>query len=130
MESALKHVHYVFIIFFLISYFIKSTLFLMGKNDAFARYKKKSLLTETILAVGFLATGIAMIIQNQNISEGHWLAASGWMHLKLTCVVLAIPLGIIGFKKSNKILVALSVLLFIYVFLIAFPNTRNTFLFF
>lgn len=129
MESALKHVHYVFIIFFLISYFIKSTLFLMGKNDAFARYKKKSLLTETILAVG-LATGIAMIIQNQNISEGHWLAASGWMHLKLTCVVLAIPLGIIGFKKSNKILVALSVLLFIYVFLIAFPNTRNTFLFF
>ena len=130
MESALKHIHYVFVIFFLISYFIKSTLFLLGKNEAFASYKKKSILTETLFAVGFLVTGVAMIIQNQNIFDGAWLKNSGWFHIKLTLVILAIPLGIIGFKKSNKLLVFISVLFFLYVLLLALPATRNTFMIF
>ncbi|MEZ5006972.1 MAG: SirB2 family protein [Chitinophagales bacterium] len=130
MESALKHVHYVFVVLFLISYFIKSTLFLLGKNEAFASYKKKSILTETLFAVGFLITGIAMIIQNQNIFDGAWLKNSGWFHIKLTLVILAIPLGIIGFKKSNKLLVLISVLFFLYVLLLALPATRNTFMIF
>ena len=82
------------------------------------------------MALGFIVTGVIMIVKNQQISDGNWLGASGWLHLKLTLVIAAIPLGIIGFKKGNKILVALSALFFIYVLLLALPQTRNLVAFF
>jgi succinate dehydrogenase/fumarate reductase cytochrome b subunit len=43
----------------------------------------------------------------------------GVFHLKLTLVILTIPLGIIGFKKNNKALVALSMLSLLAVLVIA-----------
>jgi uncharacterized membrane protein SirB2 len=71
-----------------------------------------------------------MILNNQNATSGEWLKSSGWLQLKITLVVLAIPLGVIGFKKQNKILVGLSALFFIYVLLLALPQTRNLVAFF
>lgn len=130
MEGGIKHIHYLFIAIFLLSYIIKSILFLAGKNEAFANFKKKTIIFETLMAVGFIVTGVIMLVQNQQISDGAWMKASGWFHLKLTLVVLAIPLGIVGFKKGNKILVALSALFFIYVLLLALPQTRNLVAFF
>ncbi len=130
MEQGLKHIHYLFIGVFLLSYLIKCILFLLDKKEAFANYKKKTILIETLFAVGFIATGVMMIINNQKASAGEWLSNSGWFHLKLTLVVLAIPLGIVGFKKDKKVLILLSFLFFTYVFLIALPQTRGTFMFF
>ena len=130
MEGGIKHVHYLFIALFLLSYLIKSVLFLAGKKEAFANFKKKTIIFETLMAVGFIVTGVIMLVQNQQISDGAWMKASGWFHLKLTLVVLAIPLGIVGFKKGNKVLVVLSALFFIYVLLLALPQTRNSVAFF
>lgn len=130
MGGGIKHVHYLFIAIFLLSYIIKSVLFLAGKNESFANFKKKTIIFETLMAVGFIVTGVIMLVQNQQISDGAWMKASGWFHLKLTLVILAIPLGIVGFKKGNKILVSLSALFFIYVLLLALPQTRNLVAFF
>ncbi len=105
----LKHLHWLFIGLFLLSYIIKSILFLTNKKSAFQSFRAKTLVPESILATAFLITGVWMLI---NTGFG---AYGGWMHLKLTLVILAIPLGIVGFKKENKALVLFSLIMFLYV---------------
>jgi uncharacterized membrane protein SirB2 len=103
----LLHLHLGFAILFLISYSIKSTLFLSGKQEAFLIYKKKSLLIETLFALGFLVLGFWMVIfRIKTNSYQHWLDP------KITLALIAIPLGIVGFKKENKIMVTLSLAFF------------------
>ena len=99
----LLHLHLWIAVLFLISYFTKSILFLTGKRETFLLYKKKTLLAETLLSVGFLVLGFWMLIfRIKTHSYAHWLDP------KITFALIAIPLGIVGFKKENKILVALS----------------------
>ena len=108
----LLHLHLGFAVAFLLSYSIKSVLFLTGKQDAFLSYKKKTLIAETLLSVAFLILGFMMVYMLIGFDTyPHWLDP------KIMLALLGIPLGIVGFKKENKILVALS-LLFFYVSLI------------
>ena len=105
--SLLLHLHLGFAIVFLLSYTIKSVLFLTGKQDAFLTYKKKTLLVETLFSVGFLVVGFWMLIFR--IKTGSY---QHWLDPKITLALVAIPLGIVGFKKENKIMVASSLLCF------------------
>lgn len=106
--TLLLHLHLGFAVLFLLSYAIKSALFLTGKQEAFLTYKKKTLLIETLLSVGFLVLGFwMMIFRIKTNSYQHWLDP------KITLALVAIPLGIIGFKKENKILVTLSLAFFV-----------------
>ena len=108
----LLHLHLGFAVAFLLSYTIKSVLFLSGKQEAFLAYKKKTLIIETLLSVVFLIFGFLMIRTLLGFDQyQHWLDP------KITLALIGIPLGIIGFKKENKILVALS-LLFFYIALV------------
>ena len=90
-------------------YLIKAYLFLAGSPESFQNWRKKTLIIENVFAVGFLATGIYMLTQNGGFLK------MGWFHIKLTLVVLAIPLGIVGYKKSNKALVFISAIFFLVV---------------
>ena len=104
------HLHLVFAVLFLISYYIKSLLFLSGKRDAFLAFKKKTLLVETLFSIGFLVFGFWMLlfhIKSGNYKNMHWLDP------KITLALIAIPLGIVGFKKENKIMVILSLAFFL-----------------
>lgn len=56
-----------------------------------------------IISFLFLATGIYLMTQLVTI---HYL-----MWIKIALILLAIPLAVIGFKKSNKILASVSLLL-------------------
>ena len=104
----LLHIHLTFAVLFLLSYLIKTVLFFSGNHDTFLNYKKKTLIVETIFAVGFLVFGFwMMIFRIKTGSYEHWLDP------KISLALIAIPLGIIGFKKENKIIVALSLLFFI-----------------
>ncbi|MCP4122496.1 MAG: hypothetical protein GY751_12150 [Bacteroidetes bacterium] len=103
------HLHWLFIALYLLMYLIKAYLFLAGSPEAFQNWRKKTLVIENVFAVGFLVTGIFMLTQNGGFFN------MGWFHLKLTLVVLAIPLGIVGYKKSNKALVFISVVFFMVV---------------
>jgi hypothetical protein len=108
----LLHLHFGFAALFLISYTAKSILFLLGNQEAFLAFKKKTILIETIFSVVFLAFGVWLIVfRIQTDSYQHWVDP------KITLALLGIPLGIVGFKKGNKFLVALS-LLFFYISLI------------
>jgi uncharacterized membrane protein SirB2 len=118
----MKHLHMTFAIVFLLSYLIKTILFFTNK-EGFRSYKAKTLIPETLASVGFLATGIYMAFFTIGMAS-----LPGWFHLKLTLVILGIPLGIVGFKKENKVLVFLSALFFSYVLALAF--IKNPLLFF
>ena len=106
--SLLLHLHLGFAIVFLLSYTIKSVLFLSGKQDAFLTYKKKTILIETLFSVGFLVVGFWMLIFR--IKTGSY---QHWLDPKITLALVGIPLGIVGFKKENKIMVALSLAFFL-----------------
>jgi uncharacterized membrane protein SirB2 len=114
--SYLLHFHWLFIALFLASYLIKSFLFLSNSN-LFEKYRKNTLIPESIFSAGFLITGIIMLLQIGFAGLG------GWFHLKLTLVIVSIPLGIVGFKKKNKALVSISAVIFIYVFALALKKT-------
>lgn len=104
----LLHLHFGFAILFLLSYTIKSVLFLSGKQEVFLNYKKKTLLVETLFSVAFLAFGIWMVIfRVKTNSYQHWVDP------KIALAILAIPLGIVGFKKENKALVGVSLAFFL-----------------
>lgn len=103
------HLHLIFALLFLISYTIKSLLFLTNKEEQFLAFKKKTILVETLFSVGFLVFGFWMFIFH--IKSGNYKHMH-WMDPKITLALIAIPLGIVGFKKGNKTLVALSLLSF------------------
>ncbi|MDB5228610.1 MAG: hypothetical protein JWN78_2803 [Bacteroidota bacterium] len=80
-------------------------------------YKKKTLLIETLFSVGFLALGFWMLFfRIKTHSYPHWLDP------KITLAIVAIPLGIVGFKKENKVLVILSCLFFITALIIGLAH--------
>ncbi|MCW3117751.1 MAG: hypothetical protein JWM28_1833 [Chitinophagaceae bacterium] len=113
----LLHLHLWLAVLFLVSYTIKSALFLSGKKEAFLVYKKKTLLIETLFSVGFLVAGFWMLIfRIKTHSYPHWL------HPKITLALVSIQLGKVGFKKENKILVAISSLFFIIALIIGLAH--------
>ncbi len=104
------HLHFLFALLFVISYAIKTGLFFFGSREQFIAYKSKTLLIETICSVLFLIFGFwrfIFLIKSGSYAQYHWLDP------KITLALIGIPLGIIGFKKENKIMVALSLLFFL-----------------
>lgn len=88
---------------FLLLYVVKTFLLLTNKKEIHKKATSITKVPEMIVSFTFLATGIYMIMQSPLISM--------FTYIKLGCVVLAIPLAIVGFKKQNKLLAALSLVL-------------------
>lgn len=118
--NAVLHLHWLFIAVYLLLYLTKCFLYL-SNSAKFAGWRKKTLIIENVFAVGFLATGVIMLVQ----LGGEWMSMNGWFHLKLTLVILSIPLGIVGFKKDNRLLVALSALFLLYVLGLALTKSAT-----
>ncbi|MEZ5054735.1 MAG: hypothetical protein R2807_08270 [Chitinophagales bacterium] len=117
----LIHLHLLFAVLFLISYSIKSILFLTGKKEQFLNYKKKTILIETLFSIGFLVFGFWVFMFH--IKSGAY-ASMHWLDPKITLAILGIPLGIVGFKKENKKLVGLSLAFFLVALIIGLLHYR------
>lgn len=103
MAKGILHTHYLVVILFLIIYVIKTVLLLSNNNDLLLKFSKKVKVPEIIISFLFLATGIYLMVQLPVI---HYL-----MWVKLVLVFASIPIAVIGFKKGNKILAALSLMM-------------------
>lgn len=104
METAIRHTHLFAAMFFLLIYFVKTILLLANKTDSLARFTKGVKVVEMIVSFMFLATGIYLLTM---------VGATQLILIKITMVLISIPLAIIGFKKSNKILALFALLLII-----------------
>lgn len=106
MYKGILHTHYLVVSLFLLIYVIKTILLLSNKNDLLQGFVKKTRIAEMIISVLFLLTGIYLATQLPFGGKYDYLF---W--IKLVMVFASIPIAIIGFKRSNKILAALSLLL-------------------
>lgn len=105
MYTGLLHSHRLFVILFLGIYLVKLVLLLMNRTETLENLTKKIRIPEMIISTLFLLTGIGMLFSVAKITP--------MILIKLGLVFAAIPIAVIGFKKSNKLLAALSVLLII-----------------
>jgi mono/diheme cytochrome c family protein len=106
MYTALFHTHRLVVSIFLALYFIKMILLLMNKKDQLTNFRKWTKVPEIIVSSLFLITGIWMLLLKPTMSI--------FQVIKLAAVVAAIPFGIIGFVRGNKLLGVLS-----FVFILA-----------
>jgi mono/diheme cytochrome c family protein len=105
MFTGLLHSHRLFVILFLLHYVIKLVLLLTNRKEQLAAYTKKTRVPEMIISVGFLLTGMGMLFKGAQFTN--------LILLKVIAVFVSIPVAVIGFKKGNKALAALSVFLIV-----------------
>ncbi|TAF77830.1 MAG: cytochrome c [Bacteroidetes bacterium] len=105
MYSTLFLVHKYSVLLFLLIYLTKTALLLLNKNELLTKVTKAIKIPEMIVSFSFLASGIYLAVNNPLLGTLFWI--------KLVCVFVSIPLAVVGFKKGNKILAALSFVLIV-----------------
>jgi len=103
-SSLLAKIHMVSVMIFLLIYVVKTVLLFSSRAslDKFTRVIK---VPEMIISTLFLVTGSWLYIQIGGIKMFHLI--------KLAFVLISIPLAVIAFKRYNKALALLSLLLII-----------------
>jgi len=101
MYTGIFHSHKLAVTLFLLIYVIKLILLLANK-EKLEKFTKFTKIPEMIISFLFLATGIYLAI---NAAE-----TSTLMIVKYIMVFASIPLAIIGFKKSQKLLASVAVI--------------------
>lgn len=117
MYKGFLHTHVLAVVLFLIIYLIKTILLLANKNEILQRFSEKIKVPEMIISTLFLLTGIYLWINSGSIG--------GWFYVKLAAVFISIPIAIVAFKKSNKLLAVISIILIIYAYGVA--ETKSVF---
>lgn len=106
MYKGILHTHYLVVTLFLLIYVVKTILLLGNRTDLLQKFTKAVKVPEMIVSALFLITGIYLMTQ---IPFGGKFDYLFW--IKLVMVLASIPIAIIGFKRSNKVMAALSLLL-------------------
>ncbi|GHA66720.1 SirB2 family protein [Pontibacter akesuensis] len=105
---AFLHTHVLVVILFLILFTFKTVLLLLNKRELLARARTYTRALDTVFGLLILVTGGYLLASYQGIPT--------WLIIKIVLVLVAIPLGIIGIKRENKLLALASLLLFLYVY--------------
>ena len=100
---AFYHTHKLVVVLFILVYLIKAILLLMGNTDTLNKYNKLIKVPEMIISALLFITGIVMLNQ---IADFNLIFT-----IKLTLVVTAIPVAVIAYRKYNKLLAVLAVIM-------------------
>ncbi|HEY0029499.1 MAG TPA: SirB2 family protein [Bacteroidia bacterium] len=116
MDKAIFYTHLISVNIFLVVYLYKTFLLFANKNEKLAKFSKDTKVVEMIISTLFLLTGIYMLTQ---------VEMSTMLIVKIIVVFASIPLAVIGFKKGNKVLAFLSVLMLISAYGLAEMNKKK-----
>jgi uncharacterized membrane protein SirB2 len=105
MYMILYYTHKITVILFILIYLVKGFMLLTDRKDALENIRSAIRVPEIVISVLLLVSGIGLWI---NISEMRTLFI-----LKLVAVFIAIPLAIIAFRRMNKALAVLVIILLI-----------------
>lgn len=100
MFLVILKIHSISVTIFFLIYFIKTLLLLSNATEKLEKFKSYTKILEMIVSTLFLLTGIYLITQIPEIKM--------MLIIKLVLVIASIPLAVIAYKKSNKILALLS----------------------
>ncbi len=103
MNEAISLTHRVSVTLFFLIYVIKTVLLLSNKQEVLQKFTKMFKVPEMIVSALFLITGFYLLTIMPVIKP--------MMYVKIALVFASIPVAIIGFKKGNKVLAALSLLM-------------------
>jgi mono/diheme cytochrome c family protein len=103
MYEAISITHRISVTLFFLIYVIKTVLLLSNKQDLLLRFSKLVKIPEMIVSFLFLGTGIYLLTLLNEITS--------LMYIKIALVFASIPVAVVGFKKGNKVLAALSLLM-------------------
>jgi len=117
MFTGMLHTHKLVVLLFVLIYLIKTVLLLLNRNESLQSFTRKIKIPEMIISTLFLLTGIYLAINTGD--KGTWL----WV--KIAAIVVVIPLAIIAFKKSNKMLALLSFIILVYIYGISETKSAN-----
>ncbi|MCC6384041.1 MAG: SirB2 family protein [Bacteroidia bacterium] len=108
MFTGMLHTHSLSVILFVVLFLVKTILLLANADSALASFTKRTQLADRIISVAFLLTGIYLTIYSGLIGA--------WFWVKIIVLICVIPLSIVAFKKKNKILVVLSLMMLVYIY--------------
>jgi uncharacterized membrane protein SirB2 len=111
MEKGFLHLHVTAVSLFLILYAIKTFLLLMNKTEQLDKLRAKTKIADMVLGSVMLLTGVYLLFKVPSVQAYHIV--------KIIVALASIPVGIIAFKKRNKAMAAILLVLFIYVFAVA-----------
>ena len=117
MYTGLLHSHKLFVLLFLLHYIFKFVLLFTDRKDALERYSKTMRIPEILLSVGFLITGVWMMLTGT--------AFTNLIVIKLIFVFSSIPLAVIGFKRGNKVIAFVAVTLIFLSYGLAEMNKKT-----
>lgn len=117
IDQLLLPVHKISVITFLLIYVVKTTLLLAKKPSALKSFTRATKVIEMLVSVLFLVTGVWMLAETGT--------ASTLQIIKFLCVLVAIPLAIVGFKKEKKPLAIASLVLIIAAYGLAEVNKKQ-----
>jgi len=109
---AFLHTHVLVVVLFLILFAIKAVLLLLNKRAALDKMRSKTKVLDIIFGTLILLTGgYLLFLYNGGIPT--------WLIIKIVLVLVAIPVGIVGIKRENKVLAVLALFIFLYVYGVA-----------
>ncbi len=103
MYKGILQTHLITVILFLVIYVIKTILLLANKNEGLQKFTKSFKVPEMIISTLFLGTGIYLFVNSGTLEN--------FIYIKLCAVAISIPLAIVGFKKGNKAMAVISLVL-------------------
>lgn len=103
MYTGILHTHYLVVILFLLIYVVKTILLLSDRNDLLLRFSKFIRIPEITISFLFLFSGIYLLTQLSSIPVMIWI--------KICLIFSSIPIAVVGFRKYNKVLGALSLVM-------------------
>jgi len=105
MYLYLYHTHKVAIIIFLTVYFVKAVLLLSNRKEILEKFTRVTKIPEMIVSVLFLVTGIWLLFETSEIRP--------LLVGKILVVIGAIPIAVIAYRKLNKPLAVLSMVMLV-----------------
>ncbi len=111
MYTGFKHLHVTVVLLFLLLYIIKTYLLVSNKNEQLDRLRAKTKIADMVLGSLMLITGFYLLATGPGVQVYHYV--------KIIVALSSIPIGIVAFKKRNKPMAIILLLLFIYVYGVA-----------
>ncbi len=116
MFTGFLHTHKLAVVLFLLLYLLKTILLLTNQTEMLEKVKTKTKVPEMIISTLFLVTGLYLVFNTALFSK--------FLVMKLVAVLFSIPIAIIGFKKNNKIMASLAMILIILAYGFAEMNKK------
>lgn len=102
--KAALHLHLTSVILFLALYVVKTYLLVADKNEQLQKVRTATRIPEMVISTLFLVTGIYMAF-NYPLNVMFWI--------KMVLVFASIPIAVIAYKKNNKAMAVVSLIMVI-----------------